>query len=309
MVFSKFYKLKARDDILAIRRANVPSVRDNRLRRITQDIRRIGLANQGNRKAFHRVLDIAYGRKGKLRHELLEPFLPAQDEAKQPKLIPFLERSRPPTYTPALKALLSSEFARKSKALKPSYMDKPPTLPEKADPNSLEARTFGRLSKRREVNIRWRYFTNEIRKIFPPVEVRHRLTEDDHKHSTPDVRGGMQGLGLIEGIETIVGPLHTPPPMTRRERRSRQLSISATTAVQVSGHPSRWVRRRYRHLLGKLPVIAFNPRAKSGSPAAFSLGLSPRTFPQYQRSIWHMPQADDVTQAWNTQRIAEKDGK
>ncbi|PPQ62996.1 hypothetical protein CVT24_006102 [Panaeolus cyanescens] len=299
-----FYTLKARDDIRAILRAKVASVRDNRLQRLTQDVHRMTHANQGNHKAFQRVLDVAYGRKGKLRRELLEecnaqPFLATSSTEKPPKMITFLERSRPPVYPPALRALLTNEVSRKTKPLKHSYMDKPPTLPPKADPKSLEALTFGRLSRRREVNIRWRYFTSEISKIYPPIEVEDKSLRDESTRPLLEVvAGGMQGSGVMDDIRTTIGLLHTAPPLTRRERKSNS-ALASTTVAHDSRHPSRWVRRRYRYLLGKLPIMVLQPGARADLPSAYNVGLSPLAFPAFQRSIFHIPEADDVTSAWN----------
>ena len=39
---------------------------------LLQDLRKLQRANTGDRKAFEHVLDAAYGRKGKLKWELLD---------------------------------------------------------------------------------------------------------------------------------------------------------------------------------------------------------------------------------------------
>jgi hypothetical protein len=45
----------------------------------------------------------------------------------------------------------------------------PPTLPERADPTSEAARLLGRLSRRREVNIHWRYLARFRTRLVAPI--------------------------------------------------------------------------------------------------------------------------------------------
>lgn len=39
---------------------------------VVKELRRLHKANEGDRKALQHVLDTAYGRKGKLKHELMK---------------------------------------------------------------------------------------------------------------------------------------------------------------------------------------------------------------------------------------------
>lgn len=101
-------------------------------------------------------------------------------------------------------------------------------LPERAIPNSPAARMLGRLSKRREVNIRWRYYRDQINKVRPPLMI--HADEESATSSEP------QTLGLLASIFQ---------------------DIVALSNAQATGHPtSRWLRRRYRELLARLPILS-----------------------------------------------------
>lgn len=181
--------------------------------------------------------------------------------------------SRPPVYSPELRTLLTSDISRSTKPLKPSNLDRPPTLPPHFDSSSEEARLFGGLSKRREKNIRQRFFKHEVQKVYPPleVEVRGGLSIEE-----VGVRGGAgQGLGLLKGVESIIGATWKPPRLTRRERQC--LTESDTFVQPASGqqHPSRWLRRRYQSLLWRLPILSFKPGRKPGS-GSYSVERSPK---------------------------------
>lgn len=83
----QFYRIKASDDIRsALARPVTAHCRVKRIAKVCyltcttpfglikeiQDIRRIKAATSGSNKAFAHILDVAYGRKGKLRWELME---------------------------------------------------------------------------------------------------------------------------------------------------------------------------------------------------------------------------------------------
>jgi hypothetical protein len=60
---------------------------------------------------------------------------------------------------------------------------------------------------------------------------------------------GAQGHNIFKEIEEIVGPVATSRPVTRRERGAASSSTPR--------HPSRWLRRRYQKLLGRLPALIY----------------------------------------------------
>lgn len=173
-----------------------------------------------------------------------------------PRIISAVEKSRPPVYSSELKALLTSSAARRKKPIDAKNLVSPPTLPTRADPTSEDARLLGPLSKRREVNIRWRYFTAEWQKIRPPLQVvvaGAGVSPGDI--SRAQIRGvGFQGTGVFEDVESLAGPLRAAPPLTRRE-----LDAGKSSGELQSRHPSRWLRRRHQHLLSRLPILTYEP--------------------------------------------------
>ncbi|KAF8898926.1 hypothetical protein BD779DRAFT_48542 [Infundibulicybe gibba] len=186
-----FFRLKVANDVRAMIRAD--EAQDAKFNRIRKELRKIHAANNGNHKAFAHILDVAYGRKGKLRWEIMEPLLSHPQALVPPRIIPAVEKSRPPIYSPELKALLTSAHSRTTKPLSPQALNSPPLMPARANPSSEEARLLGRLSKRREVNIRWRYFTVEWKKIRPPLEV--VVKDISHDQGSPHImRPGVRGF-------------------------------------------------------------------------------------------------------------------
>ncbi|KAJ3575977.1 hypothetical protein NP233_g736 [Leucocoprinus birnbaumii] len=255
----QFYQLKVRDDIENVKSTKDPKLQCKKYGRVAKEFRRMTRGLQGDWRSFEHVLDIAYGRKGKLKHELLEPFLSDPNAQVPPPIIPEVPSSRPPVYSPELRALLTSDVSRTTKALKPSDFTKPSVqrVPQ-ADRTSKEAQLWGGLSKRREKNILQRFFRHEIQKVYPPLEVN---IKDGRTPEQAGVRGGgMQGLDLQKDIEAIVGPTWSTPQLTRRERRAQD----PAQIQSCEKRPTRWLRRRYQALLRRLPVLTFTPRPKTG---------------------------------------------
>lgn len=69
---SQFWRIKASDDVRAILKTELPHVRENKIKRFTKYLRKLEAANAQHYLAFDYVLNIAYGRKGKLKRELME---------------------------------------------------------------------------------------------------------------------------------------------------------------------------------------------------------------------------------------------
>lgn len=194
---------------------------------------------------------------------------------------------------------MTSAYSRTTKPLKVANLVNPPSLPARADPSSSEARVFGPLSKRREVNIRRHYFASEWKKVFPPIEVKGgptASTSQDKKQSAKQLIPGF-GVqnGVLEDIEKTVGTLETYGPLPRRERSSEQDRFA--TGIKA-GHPSRWLKRRYRSLLNRLPILLYNPSDNSHPSGSFSVQRSELSLPPYQRPISYLPEVDSTTLAW-----------
>ncbi|KAF8913033.1 hypothetical protein CPB84DRAFT_1760183 [Gymnopilus junonius] len=291
-----FFQIRAREDIEAIRSTHEEELRNRRAYSVHKRIRRIEKANNGNLKAFDHILDLAYGRVGKLKWELLEPLLSDPTATIPEPIIPGVEKSRPPIYSPELKALLTSALSRSTKPLDRADLTAPRTLPARADPSSEEARLFGPLSKRREVNIRWRFFRTGLTKVLPPLEIEGRQLCDNQSTSVSCRPLAIQNQGIIRDIQNLIGDLFVERPKTRRERGSNPPSqdISATPQC-VKRHPSRWVRRRYRALLSRIPQLVYDPKS---TKEPFSVRTFPLAHYPQDRKADRMRHADPTVMAW-----------
>lgn len=229
------------------------------------------------------------------------------------RIIPEVEKSRPPVYSPELRALLTSSYSRTTKPLSNKLLDRPPKIPDRADPESEEAQLLGPFSKRREVNIRWRYFTTEIKKVLPPLEVvveqsptqqNSRQMTDKHSLIQAGARPiGLQGSGVMEDALAIAGPAYSPPPKTRRERRSSNLNEqpAPTPSSPLQTHlPKRFVRRRFRELLSRVPVLTCRPSSKPGTRSGrYSVTAPLNAVSNALRyEPCRLPMVDDVDLAW-----------
>ncbi|KAJ4002502.1 hypothetical protein F5050DRAFT_29805 [Lentinula boryana] len=268
----QFFRIKASDDFRALvaTPAHKSQLRDSKMKRISKDLRRIKLALTGRQDAFSYILDLAYGRRGKLRWELMEPLLAQANVPSLPEpMIRSVPSSRPPVYSPELSALLINTASRTNKPLELHQLKFPPTLSARADPTSEEARLLGLLSRRLELNTRWRYFTREWKKVYPPLDIAVKGNDGLLSTSVSDVKNaggrmlGSQDQGLLPGVEDIVGPPTAGTPITRRERLSGIQQSTGNSSKQR--HPSRWLRRRYQALLGRLPVLILNQGHKKPS--------------------------------------------
>lgn len=184
-------------------------------------------------------------------------------------IIQGLEKSRPPVYCPELRALLVSPLSHVSKGVKkPEYLINPPTLPARADPSCRETQLLGPFSKRREVNIRWRFFANETQKVLSPLEVHFdrstEKAEEPVSQNLPSLKprficGGFQDLDAIRMLESMAGDSDRAP----RTRREKCLLNTTETSGQMENStdrstpylPTRFLRRCHQHLLAKLPIL------------------------------------------------------
>ncbi|KAG7450699.1 uncharacterized protein BT62DRAFT_991550 [Guyanagaster necrorhizus] len=316
-----FYRIKASDDVRAIvETKDTKGLGRRKLKRFTKELATVKAAIQGNATAFTHVLDVAYGRKGKLRWELIQPLLTDPKAKKPPPIIPAVEKSRPPVYPKELAALLISPASRSNKkVLTLEDLKTPPTLPSRADPTSEDAKLLGPLSKRREVNIRWRFFTQESRKVYPPLEVKAKVFSDTPANASPvtireaGIRGfGFQGQGLLEDIHSIVGQgKEGLRPITRRERQAMERN-GQTPSTPAPRHPSRWLRRRYQQLLGKLPQVTYiyQSDAKSGpKDGKYMVSLSDQSIAASVVPVHQYSELDSTALAWYDKAALEDSQK
>ncbi|KAL4070786.1 hypothetical protein J3A83DRAFT_4358888 [Scleroderma citrinum] len=263
----QFYKIQGSDTFRALLRTKPDDMKHRKLKRILKasklsynGLRRLQLANSGNHIAFNRMLDVAYGRVGKLRYELLEPLLSRPGIADPPSIVVGTENRPLPVYSPELSKLLTSSCARKNPLRDRDFVC-PSTLPERADPRSEDASVLGPLSKRREVNIHWRYFSAEWKKVLPPlqVSVEPPPSKEDSGHDASFPRPiGFEETNLLQQVLDLAGCTYISPPSAEREHNPGTFAIHSHSTPFDSKLPVRWLRRRYRELLGRLPILTYH---------------------------------------------------
>jgi hypothetical protein len=217
-----------------------------------------------------------------------------------------------------LTALLTSPISRDKKHLDAAWLVSPPTLPERANPLSEEARILGPFSKRRQVNIRWRFFTTEWKKILPPLQVvlqgvsspndRFSQVSDKESLARAGIRAvGMQGAGVFEEIEKLAAPLPATP--TRRQRNighGHTGMVAPSDSSTETRFPRRWLRRRFRLLLARLPILTC-PREKQGDTGKYQVSLSREAIvPSRHFGGKRQAEVDDVDVTW-LQRAEQKE--
>lgn len=150
-------------------------------------------------------------------------------------------RTRPPLYTPRLQAYLTSPWSHnKGKAPTKQQLQTPSRMPERADPNSEEARLLGRLHPRREANIKWRYLSELRGRLLAPQDpqVVKKLALNAHSFRLSDE----------EALKLAAVPEEQKIRFKEHERRSRKHSSAWSRPKRIT---SRFMRRRYDELLDK----------------------------------------------------------
>ncbi|ESK98066.1 dna repair protein rad5 [Moniliophthora roreri MCA 2997] len=299
-----FFRIKASEDLKAIRDTKNTPLQQRKIKRVSRQVRKIEAACNGSTDAFDHVLDLAYGRKGKLRWEIMQPLLIDPSKPIPSPIIKSVPKSRPPVYSKELTVLHTSVYSRRTKVLPLQHLSFPPTLSPRAEPSSEEARTLGPLSKRREVNTRWRYFVQEWKKIYPPLDVIVRDATNGSESSSraavsqANIRDvGFQGQHLLEEIEALVGPSYHSRPAPRRGEESTPSGRERLP---------RWLRRRYQALLARLPALVYthNPSKSTGK---YSVELSTNAISNRTRDQpCRQPELDTENLAWYQKSLAQK---
>ncbi|KAG2369510.1 hypothetical protein BDR07DRAFT_664898 [Suillus spraguei] len=291
----RVFRLNAKDDCRAALLTKCDDRRTRKLKRVSKIIQQVRAANNGSHLAFNHILDLAYGRVGRLRWELMEPLLSDPNAPLPPPIIRGKESSRPPVYSQELTALLTSGLSRKKRPLVPGDLSFPPILPERANSNSSDAQILGPFSKRREVNARWKYFKQEWKKVLPPLQISvspsREIDDEGNDSGTPTVvrKIGFDGTTVLEELVQL-----TTKPKN-------------TSGVFL---PRRWLRRRYQELLGRLPILTFisareDMKTKKQKPEGFSVSLAPNAF-KARNQVRPLPCATDDDVAWNQKASSEQ---
>ncbi|GAA6008959.1 hypothetical protein JCM11491_003847 [Sporobolomyces phaffii] len=192
-----------------------------RTKRAQQLLRQLQAANDGYLHALTRTIETAHGLRGPQKHIALAPFL-ARDHACH-------------AFSPPLAALVGSALSHTSRPPTPAQLVRPPTLPERADPTSEEARLLGPLVPERVRAIRRRWWNAQTSKVRPPLAV--KVVRDDDDVSDPEIAAeilrtlndGLEGVRLEEGHERVsllerkaTVPAHSRPLPPRRLQNREQ---------------------------------------------------------------------------------------
>ncbi|CDO72996.1 hypothetical protein BN946_scf185007.g50 [Trametes cinnabarina] len=262
---SQFFRLRVGDDVRVILNPKHAHLQSTKIKR---DLWKLEGANAGYAKCFDYILNTAYGRRGSLRWEILNPLRSEPGAELPPRIIPAVESSRPPQYSKEMKALLTSDISHMTRALTPAALLHPPILPPRADPNSPEARALGPFSKRREVNLRWRFFQQEVQKTALPLQVVVEEPQSDGSASRKTdgaslARVGIRSIGLQDsGVFEEIEALALPPskgPLSAKDGPRNDVLLEKPKPTFESHLPTRFLRRRYQQLLARIPVLAYVP--------------------------------------------------
>ena len=208
--------------------------------------------------------------------------------------------------------MLTSTHSRTTKALQKRDLELPPIMPPRADRFSEEALHLGPFSKRREVNLRWRYFQNEWKKVLPPLQVSIKempgslemTNQSNNKHNPvgAGVRSvGLQDSGVLEEAQNLAGPAWKPLSTPRRARRGPdEEAPKLHESLFESGLPTHWLRKRYQNLLGRVPILTYWYRQDNHRPAGrYEVSLTPSAISSHIRySANRLPPVDESSLSW-----------
>lgn len=234
---------------------------------------------------------------------LLQPLLGDPSAPLPPPIIPAVESSRPPVYSPEMTALIGSDLSHRGSSRTPKQLQNPPTLPPRANPESSDAKILGPLSKRREVNLRWRFFERETAKVWPPIEVsRVHAVQPPTPHGKPTETGttergdtgdvgqptpplvGFQGTSVLRDLESIASPGPNIP------KHAANPSFHTSTV-------NRFIRRQHRKLLGNIPILTYSKHPNS-PVGKYGVSLSPLACSRLVDLTSTVPMADEADLAW-----------
>ncbi len=226
-----------------------------------------------------------------------------------------------------MQALVTSDLARVRKALKPNVVQIGHNLPpERLDPHSPQSRILGPFSKRREVNIRWRYFLHETQKTHYPLQTvlaQPAASDDVAEYCTDEpslARAGIRSIGLQgSGVFEEAEALARPPVMNTVENSISEDGLTDKKHAprpRFDSHlPQRFLRRRYQQLLALTPILTYHLPPNVDDVVAgthtqrrgrYKVSISPNATSRYGviQTI-----ADSVDMAWIQHAKGLADGK
>ncbi|KAF8711748.1 hypothetical protein RHS03_01489, partial [Rhizoctonia solani] len=283
------YSIYIRDRFRKNARVLDESLRYKKIKTARQKLRQLQAANNGDKTAVVRTLRFAYGASGPIRHQNLAMYKLTGNS-------PNPTDTRPPPFAPALKALLSSPLARTKPGTK-VQPDEPLALSLALDRRGW----LGKLPERRERNLWWNWWREEPTKTLVPTEIEVVEPSPDNASTLPSDKARatnnsgttsskaslrLRQLGLPVAKTQEFDLIHraeeysqsytvpkTPRRFTERIPETQEPEVGTSLAVPPQ---SRFMRRRYRELLSKMPLLSFNPAPSSRVPPTGSSDLRPQ---------------------------------
>ena len=209
-------------------------------------------------------------------------------------------------YSPEITALLESNLSHRGTSRTPKQLEHPPILPPRADPESSDAKILGPLSKRREVNLRWKFFEAETAKVWPPIEVSrvHAVEPPAPLDKPPGSEGadtvqpappavGFLGTSVLRDLESIASPNPNVP-----KRNTNPSLPNPTNYALPTSTVNRFIRRQHRKLLRKIPILTYFKHPKS-PVGKYEVSLSPLASSGLLVELTsNVPMADEADLAW-----------
>ncbi|QRW24630.1 complex 1 LYR-like protein [Rhizoctonia solani] len=185
-----------------------------------------------------------------------------------------------PPFAPALKALLSSPLARTKPGTK-VQPDEPLALSLALDRRGW----LGKLPERRERNLWWNWWREEPTKTLVPTEIEVVEPSPDNASTLPsDKARATNNSGTTSSKASLrLRQLGLPVAKTQEfdlihraeeySQNTQEPEVGTSLAVPPQ---SRFMRRRYRELLSKMPLLSFNSAPSSRVPPTGSSDLRPQ---------------------------------
>jgi hypothetical protein len=120
------------------------------------------------------------------------------------------------------------------------------------------------------------------------------------------IRGvGMQTAGQLDEVKSLAGPASEKPPAPRRIDQI-YLPSTPSSAANQRPLPNRFLRRRYRELLGRIPVLTYSyvpsdsvTSSNDYPTGKYEVSLTPTALSPYGRQgTVHSQELDAVDLAW-----------
>ncbi|PWW76401.1 hypothetical protein C7212DRAFT_186988 [Tuber magnatum] len=171
-------------------------------------------ANAGESKSLGRVLDLAYGRDGHRRHELLQPILDRATSSDP--LIPGVPRTAPPPISDELMALMKHQVG---------------TTIHRAEPEIPKFNAWGRpMPKRRVANMLRRHREYVLARLLPP------LPEEMIQKLERFVRGAEEPVPPRRKIKSSPDTQNSCPKLSPRfKRRAYKKIVTKTPLMSING--------------------------------------------------------------------------